>query len=101
MVHKRITDPADPSRRFERSGFRFQILDAQGQPIAGTEFTTDSTGRGICPLGLPLDQQYTLQELHSPVANVQLMTQPFTMSNPVEVLHVTNQVTQPNTPYGS
>jgi len=72
VVHKRVVDPNDTSRRFERRGFTFQVVDAQSQVVANSQFTTDSTGRGICPVELQIGQQYTLQELSSPVANVQL-----------------------------
>jgi Dyp-type peroxidase family len=100
VVHKRVVDPADSTRRFERRGFAFQVRDAQGQVVAGSHFTTDSTGRGICPVELAISQQYILEELSSPVANVQLTNTPFTMERRNQQLRVTNQVTQPNTPYG-
>jgi hypothetical protein len=99
-VRKRVVDPTDPSRRFERRGFSFQVLDAQGQPLAGSQFTTDSAGRGICPVELEIGQNYTLQELASPVANVPLNSTGFVMEKRNQQLRVTNQVTQPNTPYG-
>jgi len=101
VVHKRVVDPTDPSRRFERHGFRFQIVDAQGQVVAGSDFDTDSTGRGVCPVELTIGQQYTLQELASPVQNVQLTQTPFTMEKRNQQLQVVNQVTQPQTPYGN
>ena len=41
-----------------------------------------------------------LQETFSPVANVQFADIPFTMEKQNQQLHVVNQVTQPNTPYG-
>jgi Dyp-type peroxidase family len=100
VVHKRVVDPNDPTRRFERRGFSFQVLDAQGQPVAHSQFTTDSIGRGICPVELQIGQQYTLQEMSSPVANVQLTNTSFTMERRNQQLRVVNQVTQPNTPYG-
>jgi Dyp-type peroxidase family len=100
VVHKRVVDQSDPSRRFERRGFRFQILDSQGQVVPGSEFETDSTGRGICPAELTIGQNYKLNELHSPVPNVELTHTDFTMEHPNQQLHVPNQVTQPNTPYG-
>lgn len=100
VVHKRVTDSNDPSRRFERGGFSFQVLDTQGQPVPGSQFTTNSTGRGICPVELTIGQTYTLQELSSPVQNVQPQNTQFTMERPNQQLHIVNQVTQPNTPYG-
>jgi len=100
VVHKRVVDPNDPTRRFERRGFTFQILDAQGQFVPNSQFTTDSTGRGISPVELEIGQSFSLQELSSPVANVQLTNTPFTMESRNQQLRVVNQVTQPNTPYG-
>lgn len=101
VVHKRVVDPNDPSRRFERRGFGFDVADVQGQPIAGSQFATDSTGRGVCPLELPLEATYTLRELVVPVQNVQAQNIQFTMDTPNKQLQVENQVMQPNTPYGS
>lgn len=100
VIHKRVFDQSDPTRRFERGGFKFRILDSQGQPVSDSEFATDSTGRGLCPVELEIDRQYTLQEVSSPVANVQPVTVQFTMDKPNQQLRVDNQVTQPNTPYG-
>jgi Dyp-type peroxidase family len=101
VVHKRVVDQSDPSRRFERRGFLFEIRDAQGQSIAGSQFETDATGRGICPVELEIGHAYTLHELASNVvANVQLSDVSFQMDKPNKQLQVVNQVTQPNTPYG-
>lgn len=99
-VRKRVVDPNDPSRRFERRGFRFQIRDAQGQPLPGSEFATDSTGRGRGPVELQIGENYSLEELESPVPNVQLQSIPFVMEKRNQLLRIENQVTQPNTPYG-
>lgn len=100
VVRKRVIDPTDPTRRFERHGFGFQILDGQGQIVPGSQFTTDSTGRAVCPVELPIGQQYTLQETAVPVQNVQPTSTPFAMEKRNQHVRVTNQVTQPNTPYG-
>lgn len=101
VVHKRVVDATDPSRRFERRGFNFQILDAQQQPLPGSQFATDSSGRGICPVELAIGQAFTLQEVAPvPVQNVQPGSTPFTMDKPNKELVIVNQVTQPNTPYG-
>lgn len=99
-MRKRVIDPSDPSRRFERRGFRFQIRDAQGAPLPNSEFTTDSTGRGRCPVELQIGEGYTLEELASPVPNIQLQSIRFAMEKRNQLLRVENQVTQPNTPYG-
>lgn len=100
VVRKRVVDPSDPSRRFERGGFRFQVVDAQEQPV-GPQFESDSTGRAICPVRLRIGQVYTLQEVFSPVANVQSQPVQFTMERRRQQLVITNTVAQPNTPYGA
>jgi Dyp-type peroxidase family len=100
VVHKRVIDPNDTTRRFERGGFRFQVIDSSGQVVTGSEFATESTGRGICPVELRLGQAYVLQELESPVPNLTLTQTSFSMERHNQQLQVVNQVTQPNTPYG-
>jgi Dyp-type peroxidase family len=100
VVHKRVADPSDPSKRFERGGFVFQVFDSAGQPIGG-EFVSDSTGRAIAPEELEIDAAFTLKELRSEfVQNVPPRDIPFTMDAPRKELMVMNSVAQPNTPYG-
>jgi len=99
-VHKRVLDPTDQAHRFERGGFRFRVLDAQGQVVPGSEFATDSTGCGVCPTDLRVGDQYTLDELFSPVPNVTLTPTQFEMTTANQQLQVVNQVL-PNTPYVS
>jgi Dyp-type peroxidase family len=99
VVRKRVVDPSDPARRFERGGFVFQVVDSQGQ-VVGEQFTSDSTGRAICPADLTIGQTYTLQELSSPVANVQFQPVQFTMDKKRQQVAAVNTITDPNTPYG-
>jgi deferrochelatase/peroxidase EfeB len=100
VVHKRVVDPTDPNRRFERHGFTFQLFDAQDQPV-GAPFSTDSTGRGIFDGVLIIGDTYTLRETSSPVPNVAPVTQTFVMDKANRQLPVENTVTVPNGPYGS
>lgn len=100
VVRKRVTDPADPSRRFERGGFVFRILDRSGQQV-GDPFTTSSSGRAVFGGRLPLGQEFILEELSSPVENVALQRVPFVVTRPNQQLRLVNRVTQPNTPYGT
>jgi hypothetical protein len=100
VVHKRVVDPSDPSKRFERRGFIFQVLDASGTPLGG-QFTSDSTGRALAPEQLPIGAAYTLQEVSSPFGeNVALVKVPFTMDVPNKELALENKITHPNTGYG-
>lgn len=100
VVHKKVSAPGAPERRFERQGFKFHVTDSAGQMVAGSEFETDSTGRGICPVGLATGQTFNLVESFSPVANVSLQQVTFTVDKNNVQLHVNNQVTEPTTPYG-
>jgi len=101
VVRKRVIDESDPSKRFERGGFVFQVLDAQNQPVGG-QFTTDSTGRAVAPAELTIGETYTLQEIESRlVPNIQLITQAFQMDKPHKELMIVNKVTQPDTPYST
>jgi Dyp-type peroxidase family len=97
VVRKRVVDQSDPGKRFERGGFIFQLLDAQNQP-AGGQFATDSTGRGVAPEKLLVGETYTLQEVSSPIPNVQSISLAFEMDRSHKELNIVNQV-PPNTPY--
>ncbi len=99
VVRKRVTDPSDPSRRFERGGFTFRVLDSAGQQV-GEPFSSSSSGRAVFGGVLTVGATYVLEELSSPVANVALVTQEFQMTRPNEQVRVDNEVSQPNTPYG-
>jgi deferrochelatase/peroxidase EfeB len=99
VVRKRVVDPTDPRRRFERTGFRFRVMDSAGQQV-GEPFTTSSSGRAVFAGRLAIGSDFTLEELHSPIANVALTTVAFQMDRPNKQLRVVNTVTLPNTPYG-
>ena len=99
VVRKRIVDPTDPRRRFERGGFAFRVLDSGGQQV-GEVFTTTSSGRAVFGERLTIGQTYTLEETHSPIPNVTLVTTAFVMERPNHQVRVLNTVSQPNTPYG-
>jgi len=100
VVRKRVIDPTDPHRRFERGGFIFRVVDGAGQQI-GDPFTTSSSGRAVFAGRLAIGTTYTLEEVHSPVSNVTLVATPFQMERPNQQIRVLNTVSQPNTPYGS
>jgi Dyp-type peroxidase family len=100
VVKKRVTAAGDPNRRFDRRGFVFQILDANQQPIAGATFTTDTAGRGVCPVELEVGLTYFAQETQSTVVpNVQLTMTQFAMDKQNVELVVENTVPSTN-PYG-
>lgn len=99
VVRKRVVDPSDAMRRFERGGFVFRVLDTAGQEI-GEPFTTSSSGRAVFGGRLALGSRYVLEEIASPVANIALVRTEFEMTQPNQQLRVINTVTQPNTPYG-
>lgn len=100
VVKKRVTAEGDPSRRFERRGFAFQILDENNQPVPNATFTTDTAGRGVCPVELEIGKNYVAHETASTVVpNVALKDTPFTMDKPNYELFVENVVPVTN-PYG-
>lgn len=100
VVRKRITDPSDPSKRFERAGFAFRVLDAQGQPVPGSETTTDLTGRAVCPVELPLGASYVLEETSAPVPVQALVRVPFVLDKPNQQVRVDNAAAA-GSPYGA
>ncbi len=61
-VRKRVIESADPSRRFERAGFVFRVLDPSAQQV-GEPFTTSSNGRAVFAGRLPLGLTHTLEEV--------------------------------------
>lgn len=99
VVKKRVVDPSDASRRFERRGFVFQILDEQGQPVGG-QFMTDSTGRAVAPERLDIGRSYIVREAATNGLNVQPLGDiPLTMERSHQELRVVDQLAQTNSPY--
>ena len=61
MIRKRVVDPTDATRRFDRRGFVFSIRDASGAEIE--QVTTDSTGRAVVSATLQIGATYTVEEV--------------------------------------
>jgi deferrochelatase/peroxidase EfeB len=100
VVRKRVVDPSDSTKRFERASFVFQVIDSNGQPV-GVEFSSDSTGRALAPEELVIGEVYTLREVSSPFGEkTPLQTINFTMDRPHKELSVENRFTEPHTGYG-
>jgi deferrochelatase/peroxidase EfeB len=99
VVRKRVVDPSDANRRFERQGFVFRVLDGNGHEV-GEPFSTNSAGRAVFGGRLTIGESYTLEEVEIPVANVVAQPIPFRMERPNQQLRVVNTVTRPDTPYG-
>lgn len=100
-VNKIVKDPSDPGRRFERAGFSFEVRNAAGAAIPGSQFTTESNGRGVCEAELPLDQDYTLVETASAQPNISLQTVPFRLEKRNLLIRVENVFVSPPPGYGS
>lgn len=100
-VNKVVKDPNDPNRRFERAGFSFEVHDATGAVIPGSQFTTESNGRGVCDAELPLDHDYILVETASVQPNIALQTLPFRLEKPNLLIRVENEFNNAPTGYGS
>lgn len=94
VVSKIVVDPTDHTKRLERGGFVFRVHAEDGSALPGAEFTTTSTGRGVCPVELDLDTSYRLVEISSPHQADPRAETPFTMRKPNEHLRVVNQLTQ-------
>ena len=99
VVHKRVSDPAHPVRRYQRRGFRFQLLDDHGQPV-GDELATDSTGRAVFDGELALGRSYTLRETFAPVEVEAPAVVHFTMDASHKLVIIASTVSRPDAPYG-
>lgn len=100
-ITKRVIDPNDPSARFERGGFTFHVQDDAGGMVAGSDFTTLSSGRGVCPVDLEIGKAYVLVETVTPPGIPITPTHvPFTLERPNIHLAIDNTLTQPSTGYG-
>ena len=96
-LRKRVVFPGDRSLRFERGGFRFQLIDAGGNLVA--ELVTDSKGHaqsGELPLGT-----YVLRELPSRSDVIPLPDRDVVLNSKHEIVQLENVVSQPGGPYGA
>ena len=93
-----VIDPTDPGKRFERGGLVYQVLDSSQTPVPGSEFTTESSGRAVCPAELPMNASFTVVRVSSPPAPpLQPLTPvPFSTDRPNIHVRVDN-LTQPGT----
>ena len=94
-VNKVILDSSDPSRRFERGGFGFEVRDASGATIPGSQFSTESSGRGVCPAELTVGGSYQLVETTAPLQVTSMASVPFEMDKPNKTFRIENQFAQP------
>lgn len=100
-ISKRVVDDSNASARFERGGFVFHVEETPGVAVPDSEFTTTSSGRGVCPVALEIGKAYELVETAAPSGlPVSLLRQAFVMERPNQHVQVINRVTQPNGPYG-
>jgi Dyp-type peroxidase family len=99
VIRKRVIDPADPRRRFERRGFVFRILDASGQQV-GADFTSNSSGRAVFDGRLAIGSTYSVVEVASPIPVNPSQPTVFLMSQPNQQVRIDNTVPAPNQPYG-
>lgn len=101
VVSKRVVNPSDPSQRFERGGFTFHVVDDTGTEVPGSEFTTASSGRGVCPVELEIGRTYTVVETAHPMPVASPANVVITMSKRNEHLRIDNQPAQPTDGYGN
>lgn len=98
-IRKVVVDPSNANARFERGGFVFKVRDDAGVDVPGSEFTTASSGRGVCPVELEIGRTYTLVEVSTPLSQDTLTETALAMNKPNEHLEVVNTLTQPSTGY--
>jgi Dyp-type peroxidase family len=99
VIRKRVIDPTDPRRRFERRGFVFRILDASSQPV-GADFTSNSSGRAVFDGRLTIGSTFSVVEVASPIPVNPAPPTVFLMSQPNQQVRIENTVPAPNQPYG-
>jgi Dyp-type peroxidase family len=99
VVRKRVIDPTDPRRRFERRGFVFRILDASGQQV-GADFPSNSSGRAVFDGRLTIGSTYSVVEVVSPIPVNPAQPTVFLMSQANQQVRIDNTVAGPNQPYG-
>ena len=98
VVRKRVIDPADSRRRFERRGFIFRLTDAAAQQV-GNDFASSSSGRAVFDGELTIGQTYTVTEVGAPIAVVTPPPVTFQMTKPNQQVRIINKIAQPNTGY--
>jgi len=100
-ITKRVIDPNDANARFERGGFTFHVQDDAGVIVEGSEFTTLSSGRGVCPAQLEIGKPYVLVETATPPGiALTPIRDPFTLDHPNTHRVVENKLTGTSTGYG-
>lgn len=98
VVRKRVIDPSDQRRRFERRGFVFRVTDAAGQQV-GADFDSNSSGRAVLDGTLIIGQTYTVTEVGAPIPVVTSPPVTFQMTKPNQQVRMINTIAQPNTGY--
>lgn len=101
-ITKRVVDPSDENARFERGGFRFHLEDDQGVVVPGSEFSTASSGRGVCPAELEIGRNYVLVETGGPSGLVVIPVRETVLVDRPNVHRVViNSLQQSTSTYGS
>lgn len=100
VVNKVVVDPSRPGGRSRRGGFAFEIHQG-GLVVPDSQFTTDATGRGVCPVELDLNVEYHLVETAAPPSLSIVIPPPFgfVLDRPRKVIRVENQLTVPPSIY--
>jgi Dyp-type peroxidase family len=89
-VRKRVLEPSGAEAMVDLANFRFRVLDAAGSPV-GDEFVTDSAGHALSG-DLPVDADYTLEELAPPAGVQPAAPVPFRLAAAREVIRVDNAI---------
>jgi Dyp-type peroxidase family len=101
-ITKFVLDANGTAARVERGGFGFQVQHEDGTAVAGSDFLTASSGRGVCPVELQVDRTYRLVETVVP-PGVSVATAPqieFVVDKPNLHLTVENRIQEQPAVYG-
>lgn len=101
-IQKIVLDPNGNPARVERGGFSFRVQHADGTVVDGSDFTTASSGRGVCPVELEVGATYSLIEVGTPagISVAPLAPVQFTADKPNLHLQIENRLAQPPNVYG-
>lgn len=89
-VRKRVLDQNSTELMVDLAGFRFRVLDVNGQQVGG-EFQTDAAGHGLSD-ELPTDAAYKLEELPPPAPFTPQPPLDFVLQSAREVVRVDNRL---------
>lgn len=89
-VRKRVVDQTGAEVMVDLAGFRFRVLDVNGQQVGG-EFQSDAAGHALSD-ELPTDAAYKLEELPPPAPFTPQPPRDFMLQSAREVVRLENRI---------